>query len=88
MHQPRHVVRHSPQCYAVLSLHLYEAQLLQTVKIIQSTICKLNRSIEKQPFSTSQWCYPIIVVYKRLVYLQGILFSLLLNYSKLQYYGV
>jgi hypothetical protein len=88
MYQPMLVARHSMPCFAFLSLHLYKADLPQTARIIRSTARKLNHSIEKQSFSALQWRYPIIVVYKRLAYLQGMLFSLLLNYSKLNCYGV
>jgi hypothetical protein len=89
MYQPMLVARHSLPCFAVLALHLQEAKLLQAGRIIRSTACKLNHSIEKQSFSAPLfWRYPIIVVYKRLAYIRGMLFSLLLNYSKLNCYGV
>jgi hypothetical protein len=89
MYQPVLAAWHSLPCFAFLSLHLYKANLPQTARIIRSTASKLNHSIEKQSFSAPLfWRYPIIVVYKRLAYLQGMLFSLLLNYSKLNCYGV
>jgi hypothetical protein len=89
MYQPRHAVRHSLPCIAVLALQLHEAHLLQTARIIRSTICKHNRSIENQSFSAPFfWRYPIIVAYKRLAYIRGMLFSLSLNYNKLNCYGV
>jgi hypothetical protein len=49
---------------------------------------KYDLSMEKQFNATHQWRNPFIVVYKRLAYLRGMLFSLLLNYSKLNCYGV
>jgi hypothetical protein len=88
MYQPMLVARHSLPCFAVLALQHHESDLLQAARIIRSTSCNHIRSIEKQSFSAPQWRYPIIVVYKRLAYLRGMLFSLLLNYSKLNCYGV
>jgi hypothetical protein len=49
---------------------------------------KNNLSMVKQTISTPQWRNPFIVVYKRLAYLRGMLFSWLLNYGKLKCYGV
>jgi hypothetical protein len=88
MYQPVLAAWHSLPCFAFLSLHLYKADLPQTARIIPSTSCKHNRIKEKQSFSALQWRYPIIFAYKRLAYLQGMLFSLLLNYSKLNCCGV
>jgi hypothetical protein len=88
MYQPMLAARHSLPWFAFLSLHLYEADLLQTARIIHSTICKHNRTIEEQANLAPDWRYQIIKVYKHLAHLRAIFLSLLLNSSKLQYYGV
>jgi len=49
---------------------------------------KYDLSMEKQINATLQWRNLFIFVYKRLAYLRWMLFSLLLNYSKLNCYGV
>ncbi len=87
MNQPMLEVRHSLTYCAFLSLQLHETLLPQAARIIRSTSCKQNSSNEKQISIALFWRYPIIVVYKGLAYLR-VLFSLLLNYNKLNCYGV
>jgi hypothetical protein len=88
MYQPALAAWHSMPCFAFLSLHLYKADLPQMAMLIRSSASKHNRSIEKQSSVILQWRYPFIVVYKCLVYLEVMIFSLSLNYNKLNCYGV
>jgi hypothetical protein len=82
IYQPKLAVRHSMPCFAVLSLQLHEALLLQTARIIRSTICKYIRSIENQSFSAPFfWRYPFLFVYKGLTYFRGMFDAMLMKFN-------
>ncbi len=82
MYQPMHAVRHSLPCFAVLSLQLHKAHLLQMERIIHSTVCKRNRSIAKQSFSAPLfWRYPFLFVYKGLTYFRGMFDAMVMKFN-------
>jgi hypothetical protein len=76
MSQPKHAARQSLLWNAAFLWHLPENYLPQTERLTHYTTSttintKYDLRMEKQPFSAPHWRYPVLVVYKRLAYLEA-----------------
>lgn len=84
--QPKTASRHTLPWNETFLWHLPALHLPQTEKIIHSNPSKTinnkyDHGVEKQTYTTAHWCYPAIVVYKRLVYLGAMCEALLLKFN-------
>ncbi|MDP2237063.1 MAG: hypothetical protein Q8J88_11570 [Bacteroidales bacterium] len=86
MSQPKHAARQLLLWNAAFLWHLPENYLPQTARIIYSITSitinsKYDLRMEKQPFSAPHWRYQVLVVYKRLAYLEAMFDALVMRFN-------
>jgi hypothetical protein len=89
MSQPKHAARQLLLWNAAFLWHLPKNYLPQTARMIYSNTSitinsKYDFSIEKQSFSAPRWRYPVIIVYKRLAYLEAMFDAFVMRFNPLR----